>query len=140
MGWLARLFKKEWAIIKNDDGFTVAKVKLKDIDAKFEWNGGTYVIDRQSAHRDMIKGVIVDQFRYFYNVNNPMPLAFNKSNKLFGPMIDPKALNIMMEAEVLKKLNTVDKGLFANIKPQHLIIGAIAVIAIYVMYSKGMLG
>lgn len=130
--------KRDIAIMKNDDGDTIGKKKFKITEEKFTYNDGTYNIIRNSAFRFEKNGFFFKSHYYFYNIGNPNPLKFNSVAKLFEPVIAPKLYKKMLDNEVLIALNTVQGGLFKNIKPLHIIIGLIVIgVVIYYVQTKG---
>lgn len=136
---LTRLFNKEYAKIINDDGLLIKIKKIKLSENDFSWKGKTYNVVRNQAHRDTRQKYlgIITHYIYYYNVKNPNPLAYNKTSNAFEPLIDAELYNKLLEANILKKLNTVPFEMLKNLTPQQIIIGLLVIVAIGTMIAKG---
>lgn len=122
---------REKAAMLNDDGEVIAYAKILEKSNTFDFNDGKYVVRRNLIKPLKSKSFMFDHHLYFYNIGNPEPLNFKKGNtKGWEPLIEPDLLNRLLEAEIIKKLNTVDEGMFKNIKPIHVIIGIVIIAAI----------
>jgi len=125
------------AIIYEDNGDQIAIVPIKRHDKKFNWNGRSYITDFEVGTGAKIKSVFSKYKYFYYNVNNPFPMCFNKeNNNIETPAFDTESLDIMLETKVIKDLNNVNKKLFANLDMKTvLIILGIIVAGIY--FLKG---
>ena len=123
---------KEKALILDDNGEEITKVDIKRKSKIFVYNNGTYNVKRGELRPfKSTKFFFFNHLTYFYNIGNPDPLRFNKPDGGWKPILDPKTYNIMLEVEVIRKLNTLNNGFLKNLKPIHLILGAIAIGVIY---------
>lgn len=127
--------RKEYALMKDDNGLDIATIKLNKLENKFVWKGKAYNIKRNDVWNFKTRGMLVHKIYYFYNINNPNPMSFNKNSKNFEPIISPDLYNRMLENEILIKLNTLSKPPI-NWK-MVLIIAGIAVAA-YLFYQYGL--
>lgn len=137
---LKKYLQKEIACIKDDNGNTLDFVEIDKTKEIFTYETGgdkkTYNVKRDGMYNLELRGMIYKKVVYFYNVNNPMPLNFNKINNNFEPIVSPTLYNRMLENEILIKLNTLNSNI--NYK-MILIIAGIALIG-YLAYSSGMFG
>lgn len=141
MSFIVGLFRKEYALLTNDDGLLVATKKIKLTENMFKWKDKTYNVLRNKAHRDTISkwGGFVRHYRYHYNINNPNPFSYNKDNENFEPLIEPDVYNRMLEAEILKSLNKVPFQFLKSLSPTQIVMGLIVVIVGYYIISTGSL-
>jgi hypothetical protein len=104
---------REKAGMLNDDGEIIQYVKIKEKSNTFEYKTddksvGLYNVKRNQVKPLVYKGWLFSHHTYFYNIGNPDPLSFSKPHNGWMPVIDPKLFSILMEAEVIKQLNTVN--------------------------------
>lgn len=119
---IKKWFTKEYAVLKDDHGITLANVKISRDEYKFIHNKRTYNVIRDDIYSHSMKGLFIHKRFYFYNVNVPDPLSFNKKRKTFEPLVRPDLYNTLLEAEILIKLNTVNNSFLKNIKAWHIIL------------------
>jgi hypothetical protein len=127
--------------MKDDKGVTLDYVKIDRTKEIFHYGTGvdkkTYNVIRNDEMYDIkLIGLVFTKVVYFYNVNNPNPLNFNKKAEGFEPVVSPRLYNRMIENEILIKLNTLDSNVNWRML---LIIAGICLIA-YLAYSSGMFG
>jgi hypothetical protein len=132
---------REKAAMLNDDGEVIDYVKIKEKSNTFLYDEGTYNVKRNKVIPLKSKSFMFDHHLYFYNVGNADPLGFKKgTSPEWSPILEPKVYNILLEAEIIKKLNTVDSGFLKNLKPIY-IIGVVVFIGIlYYLYTTGAFG
>lgn len=133
---LRKYLRKEYACIKDDAGVTLDFVKINRTKEIFTYGSGedkkAYNIKRDEMYDIKLIGLIFTKVVYFYNVNNPNPLSFNKTSGTFEPIISPRLYNRMLENEILIKLNTLSSGI--NYK-MLLIIAGICILG-YIAYQS----
>lgn len=141
MLWIKNLMNREYAIIKNDDGKTLAKKRFYLQDDKFIWNERTYNIIRDEKYRDFSRGtfLLTKHYKYYYNVKNSNPMSFNKLSEGFTPILDNKLYTSIMQAEILIKLNSTKGGLLDGLKNMDAktIIGILMVLAVVAYFLTG---
>ncbi len=137
---LRKYLRKEYACMKDDKGVTLDFIKLNRKEEIFTTGQGedkrTYNIKRDEMYDIRFTGLIFTKVIYFYNINNPMPLNFNKTSNAFEPIISPKLYNRMIENEILIKLNTLS----SNINYRMILIIAGLLLLCYLAYSLGWFG
>jgi hypothetical protein len=131
---------KEYACMKDDNGVTLDFVEIDRTKEIFEYGSGknkkSYNVQRDRIYDLSLIGWIITKRIYFYNVNNPMPLNFNKTSNAFEPIISPRLYNRMLENEILIKLNTLS----SNINYKMILIIAGLLLLGYLAYSSGLFG
>jgi hypothetical protein len=133
---LRKYLRKEYACIKDDHGVTLDFVTIDRKKEIFRYGNLAYNVKRDEMYDLKIIGLVITKVIYFYNVNNPNPLNFNKTSNAFEPVISPELYNRMLENEILIKLNTLSSGIdFKKI----LIILGICVLG-YLAWSSGIFG
>lgn len=141
MLWIKNIVNKEFAVIKNDDGKTIARKRFKLQDKKFIWKDKTFNVIRHEKYRDFSRGFmkLTKYYTYYYNVNNSNPMTFTKTSNGFEPTIDNTLYTKLLDAEILVKLNTVNSGLFGSLKDLNAqtIIGILIVIGVIVYLVMG---
>ena len=137
---LRKYLRKEYGCIKDDAGVTLDFVKIDRTKEIFYYGEGenkkAYNVKRDEMYDVKLIGLIFTKVIYFYNVNNPNPLNFNKTSNAFEPIISPRLYNRMLENEILIKLNTLSSGI--NYK-MLLIIAGLLILA-YLAYQSGIFG
>lgn len=137
---LRKYLTKEYACIKDDSGITIDFVKIDRTKEIFHYGTGedkkTYNVKRDEIYDIKLIGFIITKRIYFYNVNNPMPLNFNKTSNSFEPIVSPRLYNRMIENEMLIKLNTLS----SNIDYKMILIIAGLLLLGYLAYSSGFFG
>lgn len=134
---LRKLLRREYGDIRNDDGQVVKRVRIKNDENTFKYDDREYIVNRKDGERFTIKGVFIHKTYYFYNINNPQPLKFNKTTKIWEPILDASVFKTLMENKVIIDLNTPpSNSLFKNLKPSHILLGLI-VIGVLIYLAKG---
>jgi hypothetical protein len=137
---LRKYLRKEYACIKDDAGVTLDFIKIDRTKEIFHYGDGenkkSYNVKRDEIYDIKLIGVIFTKVIYFYNVNNPNPLSFNKTSNAFEPIISPRLYNRMLENEILIKLNTLSSKI--NYK-MILIIAGLCLLG-YLAYQSGIFG
>lgn len=138
---LKKYLTKEFAVLKDDHGVTISTVKINRGEYKFTYKYNnkkrSYNVIRDNIYFHENRGLFIFKRFYFYNINNTDPLSFNKGNSKWEPLVRPDLYHKLLECEVLIKLNTVNKSIFDNIKPIHIIIGLVLLGAgMYYFYTQ----
>lgn len=133
---LRKYLRKEYGCIKDDHGVTLDFVKIDRKKEIFKYGDLAYNVKRDEMYDLKIIGVVFTKVIYFYNVNNPNPLNFNKTSNAFEPIMSPQLYNRMLENEILIKLNTLSNGI--DYKKILIILGLLALG--YLAYSYGFFG
>jgi len=135
---LRQFLRKEYGIIKNDAGVLVDKVKIKATENTFKLNDEReYIVNRKDAEKFEQRGLIIHKTYYFYNLNNPQPLHFNKTTKIWEPIIDAKTFETLIENRIVSALNKPpSNSIFGNITPKQILLGLV-VIGVAIYFIKG---
>ena len=133
---------KEKCAIFDDNGKHISTIKVpvgeNRVVVKINGKKRAYNVLRDKATKVRVKKIIDDEDYYFYNINDPMPQSIKKE---VTPVIDSETYNIMLEAEVIKKLNSLtSKGLFGNLNPTVVVTVLIIIVVGYYLFSGGSLG
>lgn len=101
----------------------------------FKFQEKTFINDTKNPSFKLAKGLLYNTKFYHYNINNPKPLVLN--HKVEAGEITSEQLNIIIETDVLKKLNSVNSGFLANLDFKTIAIIAVVCIAGYYIFKNG---
>ena len=127
--------------MKDDKGVTLDFVKLNRTKEIFKYGSGkdegAYNIKRDEMYDVKLIGLVFTKVIYFYNVNNPNPLNYEKGNiDGWKPIVSPQLYDRMLENEILIKLNTLSSSVDWK---KWLIVAGIAIV-LYLLWQSGIFG
>lgn len=129
------MIKLYYALFFDDNGEFIKRIKFKRKDRVFTYERKKYNVEIQNATFYPKRFLIFfKSYFYFYNINNPSPLSFEK---VVEPVINPELYNIMLETKVARDLNDLHKDFLGKLlTPRNIFIGIILVIAI-IYFAQG---
>jgi len=135
-----KIQKKYYAIILNSKGEQLDIKKLDILKNNFRYQTGHYFYDKAKYnHLELkFKKLSGTYFLYMKGVSEPIPF-YNKDfhlSKEKKPYIADDIYSLL-QAEQLRKINSVNTGLFSNIEPKKLLIGVGIIIAVIYALSNG---
>lgn len=129
-------FRREYGVIKNDTGVTIATVHIKHTANTFVYKEREYIVNRLLGEKFEQRDWLMRKTYYFYNLENPQPLRFNKTTRVWEPVVDTKVFHTLLENRIIIALNTAKKSLFDGVKPVHILI-LLVVIGVIIYFAKG---
>jgi len=122
--------KETYAIILNNNEEQKTIIKINPSDKKFVVEKDTYIVSKKPYIKFNNKSFIL------YEYKNPEPLTINDKMYDRDVRIATDVFNEILEMEHIRALNKVKTGMFDGIKREHLIIGAVILVA-GIMYFTG---
>ena len=102
---------KHIALIFADDGSFIGRQKINFKEKTFKFANKTYNFLPDNCTSFIIPNTFSKSKYYIYNINNPMPFLLNKNPT---PVLDSAVYKNILDADLIKKLNDLEKNSFLD--------------------------
>lgn len=133
--WFLKLKK---AKMFDDKGEFVENVLFSAKETTFKYRKGSYVIDLNCPSYFDDTNYLWDTRYFFYNIGNPSPKILSKKEQ---PIINADVFNVIMETDIMRKLNELSKdGLQKYLTFRNIIIVVGGILVYYYISTNGGIG
>lgn len=129
------MFNRYYACLNDERGEFIKFIKFNMFDTTFKYKSRCYNVLKNKSSCLKIKGLLFNNFYYFYTINNSNPFVFDDKQE---PILNSEIYNALLETKVINDINEISKDnfLLKLLNPKNIIIGLI-ILAVIIYFANG---